>query len=157
MINKFLKAQHWQLFLLTFIIPVLLFAILMGSIFSNVSENGFPNPNLIFLYIRIFFVATAIVSLILYGWFWSVGVGLDKKIPEDLKLNLSTFKISLLFPLIYNMVVFAFIGIMFPYFASMLGFFQSSLIQIFFSIHSIALLCTLYSLYFVAKTSRLPN
>ena len=152
MTKKFLKAQHWQLFLLTFIIPALLFAILMGSIFYNVSEYGLPDPSLIFIYIKIFFVTIAIVSLIHFGWFWSVGVGLDKKIPEDLKLNLTTFKISLLFPLVYNILFFAFIGIMFPYFTSMLGFLQSSLVEIFFSIHSIAMLCMFYSFYFVAKT-----
>jgi len=152
MINKFLKAQHWQLFLLTFGVPIFLYGILMGSIFSDISESGLPDLSLIFIYVRIFFVAIAIVSLILFGWFWSVGVGLDKRIPDDLKLNLSTFKISLLFPLVFNMLVFALIGIMFPYFSSIFGFFQSSLIGIIFLIHSFATLCMFYSFYFVAKT-----
>ena len=152
MINKFLKAQHWQLFLLTFGIPIFLYAGLMGSVFSNVLENGFPDFNLIFIYVRIFFVAIAIVSLILFGWFWSVGVGLDKKIPDDLKLNLSTFKISLLIPLIFNTLVFAFIGIMFPYFTTTIGFFNSSLIGIIFFIHAFTTLCMFYSFYFMAKT-----
>jgi hypothetical protein len=47
MINRFLKAKHWQLFLLTFGVPLISQIILMGSLISNFTVETNPNPEII--------------------------------------------------------------------------------------------------------------
>ncbi|PKQ60724.1 hypothetical protein BZG01_20525 [Labilibaculum manganireducens] len=35
------------------------------------------------------------------GWFWSIGVGLQSKIPNDVTMKVKNFKTFLIIPLIY--------------------------------------------------------
>jgi hypothetical protein len=50
--NLFLKAKHWQLFLLTFGIPILFQIILMSLIFSDLAHH--QDPLRIFTYFKFF-------------------------------------------------------------------------------------------------------
>jgi hypothetical protein len=101
MTERFLKAKHWQIFLLTFGIP---FAIQFGMMgFFAYSLVNDPNPNpLVFLNYFMIFPLIMIVFLVGYfGWFWSVAVGLQTRVPEGVTMKVKKFKIFFLIPLIY--------------------------------------------------------
>ncbi|MCH8536003.1 MAG: hypothetical protein LAT51_13105 [Flavobacteriaceae bacterium] len=74
MIEKFLKAKHWQIFMVTFGLPFLIQIImipitLMGDYTMFIMK--------VFPIIMIIFISG------LMGWIWSVGVGLQNKVPSD--------------------------------------------------------------------------
>lgn len=92
MINLLLKAKHWQLFLITFVIPMFFQVAFLGLLIRSISKNGSPNLALFYgSFFLILFVKT-IVSLVQYIWCWSVVIGLAKKIPDSFKPNVSRFK-----------------------------------------------------------------
>ena len=92
MIKAFLTAKHWQLFILMvglpflFQIVTLVYVIAMDRPMLALSTF----PIFMLLYISIFF-----------GWFWSMGVGLHKFLPEQHNLKLKKFKVFFFIPLIY--------------------------------------------------------
>ena len=54
MTEKFLKAKHWQLFLLTFGIPMLFQIVLMITMFANIGNGNNPDVSLLFDYFMFF-------------------------------------------------------------------------------------------------------
>lgn len=50
MINAFLKAKHWQLFVLIFGIPMVLQFVMVGIIISNLATQSNLDPDLMFNY-----------------------------------------------------------------------------------------------------------
>jgi hypothetical protein len=138
MIEKFLKAKHWQIFMITFGLPFLIQIVLIPmTIMGNdpmIMMNIFP-------IIMILFIGG------FFGWFWSISIGLQHVIPDESKLNVGKFKIFLLIPVVY-MIFF-------------LGFFATSfnsggpnpvIFAIIVPLHLFSMFCIFYCLYFVAKT-----
>lgn len=162
MVEKFLKAKHWQLFLLTFGIPMIFQMVLMGLMFSNIANAGEPSPEMfdnLFNAVSIISIVSILFMGVLFGWYWSVAVGLDKKIPENLRLNLKRFKLVFFFPLIYLIVITVFVGTMMngimngmmnPENGLNLAF--VGVFGIIFLLHICSICCIFYCLYFVAKT-----
>ena len=144
MIKLFLRAKHWQLFILMVGLPFLFQIITI--IYVIMTDNplfAFSTfPIFMLLYIGIFF-----------GWFWSIGVGLHKFLPENHNLNLKKFKIFFLIPfayiilLMFSMMYLGFFSV-FPPPDDMIGI---SLILI-VPFHLFSIFCMFYMLYFCAKT-----
>lgn len=144
MIKAFLTAKHWQLFILMVGLPflfqtvTLVYVIVMDSPMLALSTF----PIFMLLYISIFF-----------GWFWSMGVGLHKFLPEQHNLKLKKFKVFFFIPLIYISLLM--VGMM--YFGVFNDFpppedkLLISLILI-VPLHLFTMFCLLYVLYFCAKT-----
>lgn len=156
MTDRFLKAKHWQLFLLTFGIPLIFQFIMMGSMISNFATQTNPDPTMMFNYMKFFPVIMIIFMAIFFGWFWSVAIGLQKKVPENVTMKVKKFKIFFFIPLIYMLIFMTFFSV------SMNGLFSSNsepsfgliggLFAVIFPLHLFAMFCIFYSLYFVAKT-----
>src|SRR5438128_673133 len=99
----FHKAKHWQIFLLIFGIPFLAYAVMIGSMISTISEavaNGAqPDPAEIMQMMVGMFnfmpILGIVVTLVLYGWYWSIGVGLQYKLPAHIKIHSGFFKVAL--------------------------------------------------------------
>ena len=147
MIDRFLNAKHWQLFLLTFGIPMIFQFIMMGTMFANIGSSDNPSPNFMFNYFKVFPIMMLLFMGVFFGWFWSVAVGLQRVIPDEIKLKVNRFKIFLLIPVVY--IIF------------FLRFFMTSFISggpnpgifaIIVPLHLFSMFCIFYSLYFVAKT-----
>ena len=147
MIKLFLKAKHWQLFLLLFVIPFLLnIAFVIRMVLSF--QMGDPNQlNILFRNIWPAYMLILIAMGTLYAWFWSIAIGLNDKIPPSVTLKTKWFRIAFFFTILY--------------FISYMAFFYNVLsrefqyIQYFsyiLPIHFIAMFCLLYLIYFVAKT-----
>jgi hypothetical protein len=156
MINLFLKAKHWQLFILIFAIPIIFQFSMIGLFFSNMSFATEPDLTIMFDYMKFFPIIILIPMLALFSWFWSVVIGLQKKIPTNVILNIKKFKIFFFIPLIYISVFLLFFSI------SINGLLNNniepnfgligSLFAIIIPLHLFSMFCIFHTLYFVAKT-----
>ena len=156
MIEKFLKAKHWQLFLLTFGIPLLFQIVLMITMFANIGSGNNPDVSFMFNYMMFFPIIMILLMATQFGWFWSMAIGLQIKVPENVKMKVKKFKIFFFIPLIYLILISLFIGV------TTTGMMESgkapsiavliSLVLIIIPLHLFSMFCIFYSLYFVAKT-----
>ncbi len=156
MIDKFLKAKHWQIFILTFGIPLIFQFIWMFSMISNFNLETNPDATMMLNQMRLFPVIMILYMAVFLGWFWSVSIGLQSKIPENVIMKVKKFKVFFFIPLVYISLIFLFI------FLAMNGLFNSDFEQnvgsiflifaIVFPLHLFAMFCMFYMLYFTAKT-----
>ena len=156
MTEKFLKAKHWQLFLLTFGIPMGFQFIMMGSMISNIGTSTNSDPTIMFNYMKLFPIIMLVFMGIFFGWFWSVAIGLQSKVPEIVKMKVKKFKVFFFIPMVYMLLITLFMLI------SMNGLMTNGtepsgaiigfLFAIIVPLHLFSMFCIFYSLYFVAKT-----
>lgn len=156
MIDRFLKAKHWQIFLLTFGIPMIFQFMMMGSMISNITSQSNSVPILMFDQMRFFPVMMIIFMLAFFGWFWSIAIGLQKKVPENVTMKVTKFKIFFFTPFVYILLFFVVFNVL------MNGLMSSEpepnigliggLFAIIFPLHLFSMFCMFYILYFVAKT-----
>ena len=106
-----MKAKHWQLFLLTFGIPIIVQFVFMGSMFVGIGNGTVPDPSFMLGYITIFPLIMLLFSAVLFGWLWSVATGLQKKLPGNVRLNLRKFKIFFFIPFVYMLCILAFMSV----------------------------------------------
>ncbi len=156
MIDRFLNAKHWQLFLLIFGIPTIFQLVFLSSIFSAISTNTNPGSEMIFNTMKFFPILMILFMAILLGWFWSVAIGLQKKVPEHIIMKVKKFKTFFLIYLAYILCLTILIA--FAMNGMMSGVNEPSVVNIgtMFAIivplHLFSMFCILYSLYFIAKT-----
>tara|TARA_R110002050_G_scaffold4573_1_gene22038 strand:- start:22748 stop:23368 length:621 start_codon:yes stop_codon:yes gene_type:complete len=156
MTNKFLKAKHWQLFTLMFGIPLLFQIIMMATMFSNVNSETDPNPTEIFNMIKFFPIIMILYLGVFFGWFWSIAIGLQRKVPKNIKMKTKKFKIFFFIPLVYILCLSLFIigkfsGII-QNETEQSGGFVAGIVGIILPLHLLSMFGMFYSLYFVAKT-----
>ena len=162
----FLRAKHWQLFLLTFGIPFLLQIVMMAGIFSHLMQlpQVAPDPMIIIGYFKFFPVIMVLYMGTMFGWQWSVATGLQKMAPAGVTMKVKKFKIFFFIPVIYLTLLLIFLSIVFSTFFSNSGLIDSKFgtisgglyifipFMIIIPLHLFAMFCIFYSLYFVAKT-----
>lgn len=156
MIEKLLKAKHWHLFVLTFLIPIVVQFIIVGRILTKLSGYGVSDPSAVFDYMTYFPILMILYSGVLFSWYWAVGTGLQKKIKPNIQMKVNKFKIFFSIPIIYFLLFAIFIS---QVFAQMMEYNSTpdpSLIGIIalviIPLHFFALFCMLYVIYFVSKT-----
>ena len=141
--KKLLKAKHWQIFILTIGLPVIIEIILIPFIIIG------NNPMVILKImpiLMIFFLGG------LFGWFWAIAIHLQEKIPDDLKLKVNRFKTFLIIPIIYFVIFFVFLDFI------MRGAIENGtgpdpvVFALIIPFHLFAMFCIFYCLYFVSKT-----
>jgi hypothetical protein len=141
MIDKLLKAKHWQIFILIFIIPYSL-----QFIATYISKND-PALALTFtpFIVIIFFIC-------LFSWLYSISAGLQDKVPGNVKMKVKKFKLFLLIPIIYIPLVFSLMS----YSVDGLGQSNSPYFALHIStiliLHLLSMFGIFYSFYFAAKT-----
>ena len=151
MINFFLRAKHWQLFMLAFGVPILIqIFMIMGGIFSVATDTDF----LVFSYATVFPIMMILNIGTLFGWFWSVATGIQHQVPPQIKMSVTKFKIFFFVPVMYLVCILIVLGFL------MGGEFNddkstlAGFIGLFILLHLISMFCIFYCLYFVAKTLR---
>lgn len=152
MISRLLNAKHWHLFLLTFGIPLIVQIVLVILILMASGFQSDPNVTFIVYYMAAFPVMMLISSGILIGWFWSVGVGLHSKLPDNVRMNVGRFKLLLLIPVVY---ILFFVGFVINTISGVFqtGLFPNEQLLLFIlPLHLFCMFCIFYCLYFVAKT-----
>jgi len=155
MIKLFLQAKHWQLFSLMFGIPIVFQIIMMISMFANIDANGNGETETMFNMFKIFPFIMIIYTSLFFGWFWSIGNGLQEKIPNEFKLNLKKFKIFFFVPLVYILSLMILIGTTAYGISSddnAIGGIVGKMLFVIIPLHLFSMFCIFYQLYFVSKT-----
>jgi len=91
----------------------------------------------------------------LFGWQWSVAIGLQKKIPAGIIMKVTKFKIFFFFPLVYIVLISVFIGFIMSGHVLQNGAPDPSIFYFFpiiLPLHLFSMFCIFYCIYFVAKT-----
>lgn len=157
----FLRARHWQLFLLLFGIPFLFQVYMISAILSTLSEPyPYANPDSVSFAFSGPFLAFPVMMVVMlvvfFGWFWSIGIGLHPKLPADVEIRTTFFKVSVLFPFLYITTVSVGVGLMMSdLFNPVQSTYHESIAafgSVLMFLHLFAIICIFYSLYFVAKT-----
>ena len=152
MIDLFLKAKHWQLFLLMVGIPIIFQIVVIQQMFTSISAENEPDIDSFINIFKIFPYLMIVVMGSLYGWLWSVGVGLGAKLPEELKMNTNWFKLSIILPIVYLIYFSYLMSNMFVQITQLENTPNFSLLSLILPLHIIAMVCGFYNIYFVAKT-----
>ena len=161
--NLFLKAEHWQLFIVL-VGPIALFQVIMVQSMSSTFasfENGQvpPKPEEFFSMFK--FMPLLLVSMVTVqgGWLWSLGTGLHKKVPEHLQMNVKLFKGFLLVYTFYTIFISSALSYIFSNISfsdptpdlSVLSYLPA-IFAIILPLHFFAIFCIIYCMRFVAKT-----
>ncbi|MDW7690983.1 hypothetical protein R9C00_20490 [Flammeovirgaceae bacterium SG7u.111] len=158
--NRFLKAKHWQLFLLFFGVPFIFQVLMMGSIFSQIGNDTSEPLLFIFNFLSIMPILMILMMGVLFGWFWSVVIGLQKYLPEGVTIKMTRFKVFFFIPIIYILFFTTSFSIMFFNISGIVEGaseppFDPSLIFAYFGIimplHLFSMFCIFHTIYQAAK------
>lgn len=114
--------------------------------FTQVLNEEFIQIDFVFLFMMIFF------SLLIFGWFWSIAIGLQKKVLEGIEMKLKKFKVLFFFPLAYIILLMLSLAVLFNGSEAPDFLVGSWFIAIILPLHLFSIFCIFYSIYFVAKT-----
>jgi hypothetical protein len=152
MIEKYLKAKHWQIFLLIIIFPIILKLILTYQISVNIGvEENKSIESILTMMVLLPFLGI-IFLFAFFGWFWSISVGLHNKIPQGVELDIERFKILFFVPIVYILIIII------KYATGWLnGGFDNQYARIVYAVifvllHLFSMFCIFYIMYFSAKT-----
>lgn len=138
--ERFLKAKHWQIFLITCGLPIIIDIMAMSD--STLILKLFPVIMILFI-------------LGFFGWIWAIATGIQFKVPIGIKMKVNKFKIFFFIPLIYILLLFGFMEFLlnktnvigqsqpFGLLGGLIGFIP---------LHLFSMFCIFFCLYFVAKT-----
>jgi hypothetical protein len=87
----FLTLKHWQLFGISFGLPIIFQIVALVSIFASKTPANFFYISYLFPLLTLVFMGTY------FGWFYAVGSNLHQKLPSSVKMNLTLFKTFLVF------------------------------------------------------------
>jgi hypothetical protein len=128
----FLRAKHWQIFLLFFGM-MLLAQIAMFNSMQSATTQDFGKSLLPFWGLTLLF------ALCFNGWLWAMGSFLNAIVQPSLRPGVGFFRFALIYPILY-MPVFM---ISFPQ--------QPAMFAVIFPLHLFAMFCMFYLLNFVSK------
>lgn len=154
MTSFFLRAKHWQLALLFYGVPIVLYIIAFTVLISMMSTRDTNDVATIFL--SILTLAIIIATGSLFYWFWTMGTQLHAKLPAEMPMPLQRFKLFVLFPVIYIALLFAGITLMVSSEQNLDGEPVTEeyvfLVPLFILCHAFAIFCIFYQLYYIAKS-----
>ncbi|WP_225037315.1 hypothetical protein [Winogradskyella sp. SM1960] len=152
MIKLFLKAKHWQLFLLLLGIPLAFQFYMIFSMFSDFESNSNPNTESMMGFFGLFPLIMILFTGLFFGWFWSIAIGLKEKIPTEIKMKTKKFKLFFFFPLVYILVLMIYMTGLFSGIKTAGFELGNWIVAIILPLHIFSMFCIFYSMYYVAKT-----
>jgi hypothetical protein len=134
-----LKLKHWQLFLITWGIPIAI------NIFT------FSRPALM---VKLFPLMMLVFTVGIFGWIWAISTQLHKKLPMTVNLNIRSFKVIFSVPIVYMLALTVWMAYQFyfrfPNGSSNVG----AIILVVGFVHFVSMVCILVGLRFAAQTLR---
>jgi hypothetical protein len=124
----FLRAKHWQIFILVFVVYLVGQLALVGAIMF--SKGGLLAG-----------LVMTLSTLGLFVWFWSLGSYFNSIVRPELRMKSGFFRVALIYPPFY--------------FVFFIASFESSspgLFKLIIPLHLFAMVCMFYLLYFVSKS-----
>jgi len=156
MTDIFLKAKHWQLFSMLIGLPLLGYAITFALFFGYATTTNDLDATTLKSFAIIIPCVALIVMYVLFGWFWSIAIGLQTKVPNTVKMKVKKFKIFFFIPLIYILSVLTFMALFglsdFELNSDLNSVLPVGLLAVMLPLHFLSIFGIFYSLYFVAKT-----
>lgn len=156
MTKYFLKAKHWQLFILLIVIPIIFQMVMMSMMISNALSLQNPNPDFMNNYFNYFIVIMILYLFGLMGWFWSIAIGLQSKLPYHVKMRVNLFKFFFFVPVTYISLIL--IGMKYLSYNAQ-DFFEGvnpNILGVIFVViiplHLFSMFCMFYMIFFAAKT-----
>jgi hypothetical protein len=139
--DRLLHLKHWQLFGLVIGLPFIIEMVVM----TYMTVSGSIGMLMILIPLLSIFVMS-----IFFGWLWAMGVHLHSMLPENVKMNLNTFKIFLIIPSVYIVLLMIF---MFGIFSvnPENGEASMEIMPLIVPLHLFSMFCIFYCLYFVSK------
>lgn len=163
-----LKAKHWQLFVITFVVPLLSMVVFMAIAFSKMADM--PGSPALFIdafrgNMKWLLVVTLICGIVTYLRLLSAGIETRKLAPAGARRKKGLFIFSILFQLlfsaIFTIVYLSVIDSIFMPLSTLVidpGALQLdaktfiTIWAIFLPLNLFTILCKFYSIYYVAKT-----
>ncbi len=108
-----------------------------------------------FNYFKFFPLLMIIFMGALLGWQWSVAIGLQRYLPQEIKMKVTKFKVFFIIPVVYMALILTVISFVFnsPFLSDPdLGVGAGIIFIIIFPVHLFSMFCLFYCIYFVAKT-----
>ena len=133
--SLFLRAKHWQIFLLLFGALTAAELAMMSSIVATSTLENSGHINLILA------SGMLIFTVCFLGWFWSMGSFLTSIVQPVLRLRMGFFRFAVVFPAIYI-----------PVFIALLQNPNPTAFAVILPFHFFAMYCMFYLLYFVSKS-----
>jgi hypothetical protein len=146
--NWFLRAKHWQIFILIFAIP------LVVEIFGFIIAAVTRMPE--FIFVVVFLVMMLAIGT-QFGWFYNVGTALAQKVDGHGGINLSRFRSFSLIPAIYisalmlGMIVFGIFMLNHGRPSPFLAF----LLIVIIPMHFFSIFCIFYSIWSISKSLKM--
>ena len=134
----FLKAKHWQIFILKFGVVIVFQVVFVVSILKDKLDSA------ILEYVNFYPITILPIVIGYFGWLWAIGIELQKRCREDLRLAPKRFKVCFFIPLVHIIFIYVFFLIKSGSVGPMIGICV-------FGVHFLSIVCILYCLYFVAK------
>ncbi|MCT4624768.1 MAG: hypothetical protein N4A46_14195 [Schleiferiaceae bacterium] len=148
MIDVFLKAKHWQLFIPLIIIPILgiVYLIFQMLEFAEMPYPAQPDANDVNSFLSTLMIFVLLPVITLAGWMWSVGVGLNDQLHWKLQKNTTLFKICVVLPAIAALIsAFGFVNAIYDPYES------PQLLSFLVVLNLISSLAMFYSFYFMGR------
>ncbi len=159
-IQLFLRAKHWQLFVIGFIPFVIFYINFINQILRNSFIHQTQDPMLLiesYTYLGPLMMLLAVVN---YGWIWSIGKGFQFKLPPYVNMKVHKFTWFIGFAFFYLIALASLMSFLFMSLLPDLlnGEIIPNLSLIFGSLaviiplHLFSIFAIFYSMYFAAKT-----
>ena len=134
----FLKAKAWQVFFILFVIPfafqLVMLKFLLGLVYSD--------P---ILFLVIVLGAVLIGAAVFLFWVWTLGVGINQRIPSEIRPKVRFFK----FTVIYSAASFVIYPLL--VFLPLINANGDGMGGLFFLLQMFGSYCIIYGFYFIAK------
>lgn len=134
-----LKLKHWQLFLITWGIPIVI------NIYT------FSDPRLM---VQLFPIMMMVFIIGIFGWIWAISTVLHKKLPAAVALNIKRFKLIFSVPILYTVGITLWMAYQFYFGIEDATPDIGAVIGIIVFIHVVSMICILLGLGFAAKTMK---
>lgn len=143
--KKLLTLKHWQLFCLLVVLPFVLQLIFLGIVLISMDTKWLFTlfPLVILLCMAVFF-----------GWMYTLGTQLVKKLPPGVRMNVGLFRILLAIPVIYTTAIAVMIGFL-PAMPALVSDEETmNVAEVIVPLHLLSMFCMFYILYFNTKAFR---
>lgn len=162
MTNIFLRAKHWQLFLPMIGIPLLsqiymyakIWIIESTPVIVESSEGFTQVLEEKFIQFDWYPIILLLFSLLLFGWLWALGIGLQKWLPAEIKMKTTRFKVFFFIPLVYILFIINSMSGIFTGNGNVFFKNLGTIVAVIVPLHLFSMFCIFHTIYFAAKTMK---
>jgi|SRR5690606_10071098 hypothetical protein len=133
-----LRAKHWQLFLLTWGVPIAI------NLFAYSPE----------MWVKMFPLMMIVFIIGIFGWIWAIATELHKMLPDTVKLNVRGFKTIFSVPIVYTVALTGWMIYRFYFRFHDANTSLGWIIGVAAFLHLASMICILVGLRFAAQTLR---